>query len=113
MDKSFIISDINNLKHLALDSSSAYALRVRIIRNTLKLLQIISNYFDLPSLDRLDQIPQELIDPKKELICKLYNSLSKSASSLSQPSEALDKKWDKKWNDFLINLTKIEEFLKS
>ena len=112
MNKENLIKDIKVLKNLALDSSSAYALRIRIVRETLKLLQNISQMLNLPKPDRLEKIEKKLITSNIEDICVLYNSLVETALSLSQPSESLGKRWGMKWENFLNILCKLEVVLK-
>ena len=41
-------------------------------------------------------------------ICSIYNNIVQTALSLSQPSEALDKRWNLKWQKFLNNLQELE-----
>ena len=110
MHKSDIIKDIKVLKNLPLDSSSAYAVRIRVLRHTIGLLQKISQYLDLPKPNRLEKVKKENIKSNIKDICVLYNSLVEITLSISQPSEALDKRWEIKWKRFLNELQKIEIF---
>ena len=113
MDKKAIIGDIEHLRSIAVKSKLAYALRIKIFRQTVKLLQNISQFLSLSKPDRLEEIKEEHIHSDIKDICLCYNSIVKVALSLSQPSESLDEKWSSKWNHFLDELEKLEQSLEN
>ena len=112
MNKNNILKNIELLKTMVVDSNSAYALRVKIFRETIRLLQNISQFLNFEKPDRLEKIKEKNIKSNMKNICTLYNNLVEITSSISQPSEALGKKWNVKWEKFLNALQKIETFFK-
>ena len=113
MDKKSILDDIEKLRSIAIKSNLAYALRIKIFRQTIKLLQNISKFLGLPKPDRLEELKEEHIHPGIKDISLYYNSIVKIALSLSQPSEALDEEWNSQWNKFLNELKNLEMSLKN
>ena len=109
MKKEAIIDNIEKLKTITQEPNLAYALRVKIFRQTIKLLQRVSEFLDFPKPDRLEEIKKKYIHFEIKDICLSYNSVVKTALSLSQPSEALDDKWGFKWNNFLNELEKLKQ----
>ena len=112
MDKKAIINDLQSLRSIAIKPKLAYTLRIKIFRQTIRLLQNISKFLDLSKPDRLEEIGEEHINSDIKDICLCYNSVVKTALSLSQPSESLDEKWNSKWDNFLNELEKLEQSIK-
>ena len=112
MDKKNIIGDIKSLRAITMEPNLAYALRIKIFRQTIKLLQDISQFLGLPKPDRLEEIKKRDMNPGINNVYLSYNSIVKISLSLSQPSESLDEKWGSKWNKFLDELQKLEKSLK-
>ncbi len=112
MDKKNIINDIKSLRTITMEPNLAYALRVKIFRQTIKLLQDISQLLGLPKPDRLEEIKEEDMNPEINNIYLSYNSIVEISLSLSQPSESLDEEWSSKWNKFLEELQRLEKSLK-
>ena len=112
MNKKTIIDNIEKLKNITQEPTLAYALRVKIFRLTIKLLQSVSEFLGLSQPERLEEIKKKDINFDIKDICLSYNSVVKIALSLSQPSEALDEKWSLKWSKFLNELDKLEKSIK-
>ena len=112
MDKKNIIDDIKSLRTITMEPNLAYALRVKIFRQTIKLLQDISQLLGLPKPDRLEEIKEGDMNPGINNIYLSYNSIVKISLSLSQPSESLDEEWSSKWSKFLDELERLERSLK-
>ena len=111
MDKKTIFYNMKHLKAIVIEPHLAYAMRVKILRQIIKLLQSISQALHLSKPDRLEEIKKKDMNPRIKSICLSYNAIVKVALSLSQPSESLDEKWNSKWDGFLKKLQKLEEEL--
>src|SRR5438128_1753728 len=103
------ITEINQVKRVAMGEEVAYVARSRIGRLLLDVASLIATQVGI----ELPDIPQPIWVPKdapasSKRIAVACNKVLDVAKTITQPSEPLDERWRSGWRALLIQLDCLE-----
>lgn len=103
---------INQVRQSAIGESSAYLLRTRLHRLVLSLQRSIAEDFNLKLVTPIQLDLSGSLDATQLEIVNLCNSILLESAHMSQPSEALDERWEISWTNLDSQLNDLERVLK-
>lgn len=111
LNSTLSVERINQVRLSADGENSAYLLRTRLHRLILSLQRSIASDFGLELVTPIQIEFPGILEPARAEIVALCNSLLLESTHLSQPSEALDERWEISWATLEGQLEAIENAL--
>jgi hypothetical protein len=108
------LTQIASIRDVATGQAPPYVARSRIGRLALSIAQLVAREAGLsePDLPRLISVPVEAPARLRDLAARC-NRLVELAKHIAQPSEPLDERWRRGWNELLGEVGALEQQLSS